>query len=818
MNALKHEFGHAWRSFMSAPGFFGMAILAMALGLAATTFMYSAGSNYLVAVPMENPEEVIHLGFIDPTNPNRTRDSVISEYLDFNQQLKGVDGLGAFRTRTINVSGGEVPQRYNGAEISASAFKLIGSSPLMGRVIQEVDMQRGAEPVVILGFDVWQNRYQSDQSIIGKQIRVNGVPTRVIAVMAADFRYPRVEEIWIPLNLHIPEGTPRLNSNSVEAIGRLKSGVTLDNLQDEARTVASRMKEIYPEDYENWTSYVQTYSSEFVGSSTAQVIYTLFGTSIMVLLIACANVANLFLALGARRKREQAIQAALGASRGRLILRALLESFIVCGFGGVIGLVLGIYVSRIVGLMIIASDPNIPFWIAQVLSREFEFDGQNMQAISYGFVAMVFATLVAGIVPALRMSRPDINTVLKANETAAASGSHNRFSRWLVITEIALACSLLIGASLLLRSSTNLNNIEIGVNTDKVITSRVGLFDNEYQSDAEKVQYYQQLKNELSSQPGIEKVGLTLSIPGGRAPWYYFSKLGDSFPRDRDYPVAKRVVMSSEMDEIYGISLLQGRMFDQRDMLDSQPVAIISESMANKYWPEGNAIGQQIRMGASTSERPWRTVIGIMPYMNYQGASGPDTMRDTVYEPINQSPAQYFTIVVKTVDDERKYAAVIAKAVSKVNPDQPVYWQRTLTEWVEINQFYQHLQTNIMGVFAVLALVLASVGIYGVLSYSISQRTREFGIRRAMGADERNVMITVFKQGLLQLAYGTFIGLVLAVGLAKAVESQLVLVSAFDPVSFIFVPLTLAAITLFASWYPATKAAMIQPMMALRYE
>lgn len=818
MNALKHEFGHAWRSFMSAPGFFGLAILAMALGLAATTFMYSAGSNYLVALPMDKPENVVHIGFIDPTNSNRTRDARIPEYLDFKQQLMGIEGLGAFRTRTINVSGGEVPQRYNGAEISASAFKMVGSIPLMGRVIQESDLERGAESVVVLGFDVWQNRYQSDKEIIGKQVRVNGVPSRVIAVMKPDFRYPRVEEIWIPLDRNFDTNIPRDNTNPVEVIGRLKPGVSIDNLQDEARTLAARMKETYPDDYENWTSYVQPYATEFVGDSTKQVIYTLFATSIMVLLIACANVANLFLALGARRKREQAIQAALGASRGRLILRALLESFIVCGFGGVIGLVLGVYVSRIVGLLIVASDPNIPFWIAQVLSKDFEFDGQNMQAISYAFVAMIFATLVAGIVPALRMSRPDINTVLKANETAAASGSHNRFSRWLVIAEISLACSLLIGASLLLRSSSNLNNIEIGVNTEKVMTSRVGLFDSQYQTDTEKVQYYRKLKAELLRQPGIEKVGLVQSIPGGRAPWYYFSKFGDSYQRDRDYPVTKRVVIDSEMDKIYELSLLQGRMFDQRDTLDSQPVAIISESMASKYWPDGNALGQQIRMGASSTERPWRTVIGIMPYMNYQGASGPDTMRDTVYEPIEQSPAQYFTVVAKTADDERKYASVIAKAVSNINPDQPVYWQRTLTEWVGINQFYQHLQTNIMGVFAILALILASVGIYGVLSYSISQRTREFGIRRAMGADERNVMVTVFKQGMLQLFYGTTIGLILAVGLAKAVESQLVLVSAFDVFSFVSVPVTLAVITMFASWLPARRAALIQPMMALRYE
>ena len=819
MNALKHEFENAWRSFMAAPGLFGLAILAMALGLASTTFMYSAGSNYLVALPMENPANVIHLGFIDRSNGNtNTRDSLIPEYLEFKEQLTGVEGLGAFRSRTINVSGGQLPHRYDGAEISASAFRLVGSSPLMGRVIEEADMIHGAEPVVVIGFDVWQQRYQSDKEIIGKQIRVNGTPSTVIAVMKPDFRYPRNEEVWIPLNRYYAETTSRNSTNSVEVIGRLKPGTTLDNLQDEARVIVSRMAETYPEMYENWTSYVQTYSQEFVGQTASQVIYTLFATSVMVLLIACANVANLFLALGTRRKREQAIQAALGASRSRLILRALLESFIVCGFGGVIGLVGGIYVSQITGFIIVSSDPNIPFWIAQVLSKGFEFNTQNIQAILYGFGAMVFATLVAGIVPAIRMSRPDINVVLKANETAAASGTHNRFSRWLVISEIALACALLIGASLLLRSSSNLHNLEIGVSSEKVMTSRVGLFDNQYQSDEEKVQYYKSLKAELLKQPGIERVGITATLPGTNAPWFYFSKFGSSYQRDTDHPVAKRVIMSAEMDEIYNTSLLQGRMFDERDTLDSQPVALISESMANKFWPDGDAIGQQIRMGASKSERPWRTVIGIMPYINYQGANRPDSMRYTVYEPIEQSPAQYISVVIKTADHEEKYKPVIAQAVNKINPDQPVYWQRSLTDWIKINQFYSHLQTKIMGVFAIIALVLASVGIYGVLAYSISQRTREFGIRRAMGADEKNVMITVFKQGLLQLLIGTSIGLVMAVALAKAVESQLVSVSAFDIFSFISVPIALAVITIIASWLPARKAALVQPMMALRYE
>ena len=814
MEELKFELANAWSGLKASPVLSFLAVVAMALGIGATTFIYVGGQNYLTSLPVDEPDRFVHLGFIDKNNQSRQRDATVEEYLEFSEQLNNVDASGAFLAKDLIIGGAESSRRFKGAEVTASVFEMLAVKPLLGRVIAEQDMQAGAEPVVVLGYDLWRDFYERRSDLIGRKIRINQTLHTVIGVTKKNFKYPRNQQLWIPLNTHFNGLTGRNETPSVDIIATLKAGATIASLQHESRALVSNMQARYPKTYENFTAYVQPYTIEFIGDHIPTVVYTLFLASVMVLGIACANIANLFLALGNKRSLELAVQSALGAPRRRLIIRFLLESSIVCISGGIIGFGIGLYISQAVGEMIVSNDPSVPFWIAEKMSQGISFGLDDLHQLWFALVALVFSTLVAGAVPAVKMSKPDINSALKANATAVSGGAKNKFISALIIGEIMFSCALLVGAVFLVQSSMTLKNKASGFDEQGVLTTMVSLTGDQFAEDEGKARVYRELSVRLRDEAEIAAFSFSSVRPGAAAPLYYYSEFGETYDKDADHPIAKRIHIGEGFDSALGITLTQGRMFNDTDHLNSQPVAIVSQSLAEKLAPGGNVVGQQVRVGVDDS-RPWRTIVGVMPYLNFQGDLGRSRRTEIIYEPIAQSPVGGVVILTRGRGGKNT-APVVEKLVSQQDRDISINLQRTVTRWQEISQFYFHLQSQIMIGFAFIALFLSLIGIVGILFFTISQQRREFGIRKALGAKKFDIILFIQKRLMIQVGLGVVAGLGLAVVLVRGLQSQLVGINPNNVWVYLGVSISLALFIVIAAMIPAKQAADIHPDEALR--
>lgn len=806
MGSMLQDVRFGARMLLKHPAVTFIAVLALALGIGLTTTMFSIVNGAVRGLPFDDAERLMHLERNNLAEGIESMEVTLHDYVDWRSQHTSFEDLAAFYQGTVNVSGTEGrPTRYRGAFMTPATFRLIGVSALLGRTFREDEAAPDAQPVMLLGYRAWQDRFNGDQGIIGRTVRTNGEVTTVVGVMPEGFAFPIAEEVWVPYRRN-PLEIRRGEGTTLEVFGKLKAGVSLDQAHAEFTAIAHRLALEYPETNEGVGVVIKPFVEEYVGQEARALLFTMLGAVFGVLLIACANVANLLLARAVVRTKEVAIRSALGASRGRVISQLLAEALVLC----VVGAVLGIGLAQIgIGLFNDAIvDTNPPFWI------DIRID-PTVVLFVLGITAA--ASLIAGTFPALQASRADVNTILKDESRGSSSLRMGRFSKGLVIAEMALSCGLLAAAGLMTKSIVNLKNMDYGFPADEIFTARVGLFEGDYPDAEDRLRFYDELLARLRVLPGVTAASLVTSLPtsGGNRP--DFAIEGAAYATDRDYPEAQRVLITPGFFETFKVTLAQGRDFSVQDQRDNLPVALVNRSFVTRFFPDGDVIGRRIRFGRSDSEEEWRTIVGIAPdlWMTYLG----DTEgQEGVYVPLAQSDANFISIAIRTPGSPMALTSQVRDAVAGINPNLPIYWAYPMNEVITNNGWHYQVFGSLFVVFGIVALFLASVGLYGVMAFSVSRRTQEVGLRMALGARAADVLRLIFRQGMTQVGAGLIIGLALAAGLARMLDIVLFEVQPWDPAVFAAIVVSLLATGVLACLVPATRATRVDPIVALRYE
>lgn len=813
MKTLWWELINAVRGLRRTPGFTVLVIVILGLGLGTTLYMFTIVKAYMLTpLPYPQAERIMHLERANPLHGSDGMEVTQHDFVEWRRVQHSFEDLAAFYTGTVNLSESAsadgLPERFNGAFITPNAFDVIQEKAYIGRTFQPRDAVPGAPPVVVLGNEVWLNRYNGDPGILGKEIRVNGTPTTVVGVMPAGFSFPLTQEVWVPLQIDLTKFA-RGEGTTLEVYGRLKSGVTLEQARAEFANIAAALVRRYEEN-ENITAVVKPFQDEYVPVEARILFSAMFVAVILVLLIACANVANLILARTAARQKDIAVRSALGASRWRILVHVLIESVVLASLGAVIAWFLASAGLELTDRALTAADfSEDPFW------TQFKLDGR---VLLFAAFAAIVSGVIAGLAPALRASRTDVNEHLK--EGSQGSGvSASRLSRILVTAEIALSCILLVSAGLTIKSVVNLDARPLGIENTNLLTGRIGLPEAQYADGASQFRFFEQLTERLEANPGVLGATVAYSYPGLDAWTVLYRTRAMEMPESGQLPQTNYAGVMNNFSEVLGLDLLRGRWFDSRERADSESVVIVDRRFAEEVFPDSDPIGQQIQIllgNPDDEDSRWHTIIGVSEATVMDELA--DRERPSVFVPLVQVPQRFLTVAVHTRGEPLAFSQSLRKIVRGIDPDIPVYWMRTLDEWISAGNLNSRIVPVLFGIFAFIAVVLASAGIYSVLAYSVSQRTREIGMRRALGAADGRILRMIMGRSALQLGIGLGTGLILAVIFAQFLSAILRGVSPFDPATLFGVTFILFIVALLASLIPARRALRVQPQEALRYE
>ncbi len=808
MSGLLKELRYAVRMLRKNPGTSLIAVLALGLGIGLTTIMFSiVYGGVWKGLPFEGAEKLIHLERNNLAEDIESMEVPIHDFLDWREAQTSFEGLAGFYSGTVNLAGTERPERYDGAFISANAFELIRVQPLLGRNFQEGEDTPAADPVMLLGYHVWQDRFGGDPEVVGQIARVNGEQTTIIGVMPEGFRFPIAEDVWLPLRMD-PLELDRDEGLTLEVFGRLNDGVSRDQASAEMQAIAVRLAEEYPETNEGVGAVLQPYVDEYIGAEPRAMLYTMLAAVFLVLLVACANVANLLLSRAATRSKELAIRSAVGASRLRVIMQLVGEGVVLASAGAILGIGISVLGIGMFNRALEPTDP--PFWIDI---------GLNTVVLVFVIGVTVLAGVLSGILPAIQASGSAVNEVLKDESWGSSGFRVGKLSKGLVVGEIALSLGVLVAAGLMIKSVTNLNTLDYGFDTETTFTARMGLFEADYPDTTSRREFYREVLRRVEQRPGVEAAAIVTALPGA---WSYGSRFGiedETYDRDQDYPVARFASVSADFLDVYGVKVLEGRTFGPEDAYDAMPVAIVNQSFAEQFYPEGSAIGKRVRQGDSETEEPWRTIVGVVPDMYMQGLSNTEDDPWGVYFPLDQYDTRFAYVALRSAgEDPMTLAAGARDDVMAVDQDIPLYWVQTHQAAIDEQTWFFRIFGNLFMVFGFVALFLAAVGLYGVMSASVSNRTSEMGIRMALGAQGGDVLRLVMKQGAVQVGIGMALGLALAALLSRGLELILFQVEPWDPFVFALIAVVLAAVGMLASYIPALRATRVDPAVALRYE
>ncbi len=806
MESILKSIRYGVRMVLRNPGLAAISIVALTLGIGLTTTAFSIVYGALYRdLPFEAAHRLMHVERNNLSEDIEGMGVTIHDFVDWREQQTSFEAFAAFYQGTVNVAGSEGrPDRYNGAFISANAFQLLGAQPLLGRTFRAGEDRPDAEPVIILGYAAWRDRYGSDPNVVGRVVRVNGEQTTVIGVMPEGFAFPLAEEVWVPLRMN-PLEMERGSGYTLAAFGRLKDGVTLDQAQAEFSAIARRLELEYPETNEGVGVVIKPYTEEYLGDEPARLLWTMMAAVFGVLLIACANVANLLLARATVRTREVAVRTALGASRMRVVAQLLTETLVLSTLGGLLGLGVAWIGVNVFNRSIINTDP--PFWI------DIKIDPV---AVMFVLVLVLVASVIAGIFPAVQSSGADVNEILKDESRGSSSLRMGKFSRGLVVAEIALSFGLLVAAGLMIRSVAKLRTIDYGFPPQEIFSARVGLFDSDYPDDPSRVRFFDEMRERLATLPGVRAAAIASNLPGLGSGRWRVGVEGKTYDRDQDYPMARGNSVSPGYFESFGVSVLQGRDFNVQDRAESLPVAIVNQSFVQAFFDGESPIGRRFRVGDSTSEEPWVTIVGVVPDLFMGGPENENP--EGFYLPMAQKVARFMFMLARTDANPMALAPLVRDEVVAVDENLPIYWVRTLEQAIAENTWFYTVFGTLFVIFGGVALFLAAVGLYGVMSFAVSRRTKEVGVRMALGAERSDVLTLVLKQGLWQLAIGVVLGVGLGALLSRALQEFLFEVGAMDAMTFVAIAVVLVSTGILASLIPARRATRVDPMVALRYE
>jgi len=807
VSSFFNEIRYALRSLLKRPGFTSVVVLVLALGIGANTALFSLVNAVLLRpLPYRDPdrlvmvwEDVTALGF-----PRNT--PAPANYLDWKAQSTAFEKLVAYDHKTFNLTGWGEPERIDGERVAADLFSLLGVAPALGRAFLPAEDRAGAPSVALISDGLWRRRFGADPALMGRAITLDTRPVLVVGVMPRGFHFPsRKAEIWVPLAMDEKESANR-GGHYLEVVGRLAPGLTLSQAQAEMEAIAARLQKDYLRTNTNVGAVVVPLHEELVGESRPALL-VLLGAVAFVLLIACANVANLLLARGASREREIAVRAALGAGRGRLIRQFLTESLILSLTGGAAGIGLAAWGVRFLGSL-------VPESLASL-----QGPGLDTFVLIFCLGLSLLTGLLFGIGPALQVSRVDLIERLKEGSLSRGSG-RNRMRGALVVSEIALALLLLAGAGVMLKSFARLRGQDPGFRPDRLLTIRMVLSEAKYPGAAERRAFYDRLLGRVASLPGVESEAMVSYLPltftGGH---YSFSIEGSPVEVAANLPTAVYRTVSPEYFETMGIPLFRGRGFTEQDREGTPPVVVIDRILAERFWPGQDAVAKRLKLGEADSSEPWQTVVGVVGNVRQIQLSA--ELKPAIYVSYHQELGIFSAphdLVVRTAGDPMALAATVRSQVWEVDRDQPVSDIQTMDQILAANISRPRFSSLLLGAFAAAALLLAAVGIYGVISYLTEQRTREMGIRLALGADRRDILKMVLGTGLRLTLGGVAAGLAGALALGRLLSSLLYGVSASDPLTLAGVSVLLASVSLIAAYLPARRAVRVDPVVALRYE
>lgn len=798
---------YAGRMQLKNPAFTIVAVIALALGIGANTAIFSVVNSVLLRpLPYKDPERLVMV-WEDASKFGYPRDTpAAANYVDWRDQNTVFEGMAAIADESFNLTGTGDPERLEGRLVSANLFPLLGVDPQLGRTFTSAEDQPGSNRVVVLSYALWQRRFGGDKDIVGKSISLNGETYTVVGVMPARFQFPTSDDaLWAPIAFTTEDATNR-NRHYLQVLARLKPGTSLAQAQTEMHTIASRLQQQYPDSNTDLGAAVTSLHEHLVGDIRPALLI-LLGAVGLVLLIACANVANLLLARAAVRQKEIAVRVALGARRWRLIRQFLTESVLLATLGGVVGLAIAFG-----GLMLLRT--FIPENISQ--AKEISID---LKVLGFTFLVSMITGLIFGLAPALQAARFNQTETLKEGGRDSATGSGGKRIRGLlVMAEVAVSLVLLIGAGLLINSFLRLRNVDPGFRADNLLTMRVALPQPKYSEFERRTAFYSELVQRVEAIAGVRSAAVTTNLPLYRQG----NSIGISIegqpppPPGQENIVVTRIISPAYFDTM-SIPLLSGRAFTDQDTATRPRVAVISETMARRYWPGEDPIGKRIGTGRIERPEDWTQVVGVVKDVRqFELTADP---KPQMYLPYTQRG--FFDsrdLVVKTDVDPASLAATVRRTVWEIDKDQPVSNIRTMEEILLDSIARQRFSMLLLAIFAAVALILAAVGIYGVMSYSVAQRTHEIGIRMALGAQTGSVLKLAVGYGLKLVIAGVAIGLIAAFALTRVMSTLLFGVTATDPATFTLISLLLVCVAAVASYIPARRATKVDPIIALRYE
>lgn len=799
LTGLGRDFRYGWRALGASRSTTAMAIVALALGIGLTTVMFSIIYGTLLrGLPFRDADRIMLVGESNPARGGPPDAMRMHDFFVYRDAQRSFESFGAYAPTTLNVSGDERPERVESVRISAAALDLTRVRPALGRLFRTDDERPGGGLVAILSHSLWRDRYASDPDVIGRAIRLNGQPATIVGVMPEGFRYPNEARLWVPLRLD-PSAIPWGAGRPLSVVGRLRGGVSLEQAGADLSAIAARIAAEHPRTNSNMRVAVQPFIHGVIRGQIFTLLYAMFGAVGLVFLVACTNVANLLLGRAAHRSREVAIRSALGASRTAIARQFLAESLVL----SVIAAGLGALVAEagIVAFRDATANTLWPFWTDIRLHPQV-----------FVFIALValLASLVSGLLPALTAARSDVTDVLKDQSLGSSSLRGGKLSRGLVVFELALSSMLLVLAALLTRSVMNLRSLDPGFRTAGVLTGRV----TPTTRDPElRTAFFQRLDEAVARIPGATVTTLSSNLPGTGWGQREVAVEGVAYPRQ---PVVRHLAVTPGFFQTFDVEVIRGRTISVEDRADAPAVAVVDQRFAREHFAGADPIGRRIDLTPGDSAAQWLTIVGVMPTL--YAASLQDPWPAEVLTPFAQEEEGSASIAIRTAGDPAALAQPLRALVASLDADLPVYSISTMDDVLSEWAWPERVFGGLFVVFGISALVLASIGLYAVLAFTVSRREREMGIRLALGARASDVLRLVLRDGVVQLALGVSIGVLLGVGASRLARAALFGVRPGDPLTLAAVVATLAATGLAACLAPALRATKADPVRSLKAE